>query len=388
MRAQAERFGAELVTDDVSRGRPRRARSRSSPTPRARAPGARRDPGHGLGLPRARPARREAALRPRRLLVRHLRRLLLPRPGHRRRRRRRLRDRGGHLPHPVRPHGHDRAPPRRAARLARSCRSAPSPTRRSGSPGTPRSPRSTATTSSTGVTLRDTVTGETRELAVTGLFIAIGHDPRTELLTGRSTSTTRATCSSRAAPPAPTSPGVFACGDLVDHTYRQAITAAGTGCAAALDAERYLADLEHAAGPVTQPSRSVIDTRRDLSRHRPHAPVRKDPHHGRRQQDRHRRQLRGRRPQDRQARARRLLGRVVRPVPPGRPDPRRDRRASTATRSLRQAERRREPGVTGAPTASPASRRCNVYQDGEVVKTIVGAKPKATLLRELEDFIG
>jgi thioredoxin reductase (NADPH) len=99
----------------------------------------------------------------------------------------------------------------------------------------------------TGLTLRDTVTGETRELPATGLFIAIGHDPRSELLTGqvdlddegyvlvedRSTRTNL--------------PGVFASGDLVDHTYRQAITAAGTGCAAALDAERYLAALDHAA---------------------------------------------------------------------------------------------------------------------------------------------
>jgi thioredoxin reductase (NADPH) len=99
----------------------------------------------------------------------------------------------------------------------------------------------------TGLTLRDTVTGETRELGATGLFIAIGHDPRSELLTGqvdlddegyvlvedRSTRTNL--------------PGVFASGDLVDHTYRQAITAAGSGCAAALDAERYLAALDHAA---------------------------------------------------------------------------------------------------------------------------------------------
>jgi len=99
----------------------------------------------------------------------------------------------------------------------------------------------------TGVTLVDTETGEKRELDVTGLFIAIGHDPRSELLHGQvhldddgyvlvdqpSTRTNLA--------------GVFASGDLVDHHYRQAVTAAGSGCAAALDAERYLAALDHAA---------------------------------------------------------------------------------------------------------------------------------------------
>jgi thioredoxin reductase (NADPH) len=100
-----------------------------------------------------------------------------------------------------------------------------------------------------GVTLRDTRTGETRELAVTGLFVAIGHDPRNELVKGvvdlddagyvlvdgRSTRTNV--------------PGVFAAGDLVDHTYRQAVTAAGTGCAAALDAEHYLAALSDSSTP-------------------------------------------------------------------------------------------------------------------------------------------
>ncbi|NUR81972.1 MAG: FAD-dependent oxidoreductase, partial [Dermatophilaceae bacterium] len=101
-----------------------------------------------------------------------------------------------------------------------------------------------------GLTLRDTVTGETRELPVTGLFVAIGHDPRNELVKGvvdtddagyvlvdgRSTRTNL--------------PGVFASGDLVDHTYRQAITAAGSGCAAALDAEHYLAALEDTTSPA------------------------------------------------------------------------------------------------------------------------------------------
>jgi thioredoxin reductase (NADPH) len=87
------------------------------------------------------------------------------------------------------------------------------------------------------LTLRDTVTGETRELAVQGAFIAIGHDPRSEIVRGQ-VDLDAAGYVIVAAPSTRTSlPGVFAAGDLVDHSYRQAITAAGTGCAAALDAE-------------------------------------------------------------------------------------------------------------------------------------------------------
>jgi thioredoxin reductase (NADPH) len=103
------------------------------------------------------------------------------------------------------------------------------------------------------ITLKDTITGEERELPVSGLFIAIGHEPRSDLIKGqvdldpdgyvitdgRSTKTNLT--------------GVFASGDLVDRTYRQAVTAAGTGSAAALDAERYLTMLhhgEHTAGPA------------------------------------------------------------------------------------------------------------------------------------------
>lgn len=89
--------------------------------------------------------------------------------------------------------------------------------------------------------LRDTVTGETRELEASAMFVAIGHDPRSELVrdqlevdddgyvfTGQTTATSI--------------PGVFACGDLVDSRYRQAITAAGSGCSASIDAERWLAE--------------------------------------------------------------------------------------------------------------------------------------------------
>ena len=98
----------------------------------------------------------------------------------------------------------------------------------------------------TGLTLRDTVTGETRELAATGLFIAIGHDPRSELLTGQVDLDDEGYVLVEERSTRTNLPGVFASGDLVDHTYRQAITAAGSGCAAALDAERYRAALDHA----------------------------------------------------------------------------------------------------------------------------------------------
>jgi len=94
-----------------------------------------------------------------------------------------------------------------------------------------------------GIRLRNTVTGAESDLPVTGLFVAIGHDPRSELVTTQ----VRRDDEGYVLVDAPSTrtdvPGVFACGDLVDHIYRQAITAAGTGCAAALDAERYLTAL-------------------------------------------------------------------------------------------------------------------------------------------------
>jgi len=111
------------------------------------------------------------------------------------------------------------------------------------------------------LTVQDTVTGERRTMDATGLFLAIGHDPRSEIVRGqveldgqgyvlvgrqgRGTGTSAT--------------GVFACGDLVDHTYRQAITAAGTGCSAALDAQHYLAALgAQADGALTAHADSLV----------------------------------------------------------------------------------------------------------------------------------
>ncbi|MFJ9414950.1 thioredoxin-disulfide reductase [Streptomyces sp. NPDC101227] len=95
----------------------------------------------------------------------------------------------------------------------------------------------------TGLTLRNVKTGETSELPVTGLFIAIGHDPRTELFKGQLNLDDDGYLKVEAPSTRTNLKGVFAAGDVVDHTYRQAITAAGTGCSAALDAERFLAAL-------------------------------------------------------------------------------------------------------------------------------------------------
>jgi thioredoxin reductase (NADPH) len=113
----------------------------------------------------------------------------------------------------------------------------------------------------TGVLVRDTVDGSVRELPVQGVFIAIGHEPRTDLVRGQvelgpqghilvdppSTRTNLA--------------GVFACGDVVDTTYMQAVTAAGTGCAAALDAQRWLqAAAELVAVPQRIPLTAISTT--------------------------------------------------------------------------------------------------------------------------------
>ena len=92
-----------------------------------------------------------------------------------------------------------------------------------------------------GLKLRNTLDGTETERAFTGLFVAIGHIPRSELIANQITLNGEGYVEVEGRSTRTNIPGVFACGDLVDHTYRQAITAAGSGCQAALDAEKYLA---------------------------------------------------------------------------------------------------------------------------------------------------
>ncbi|MFN3423358.1 MAG: thioredoxin-disulfide reductase [Novosphingobium meiothermophilum] len=104
----------------------------------------------------------------------------------------------------------------------------------------------------TGVKLIDTVTGEESLVETDGAFVAIGHAPATELFKGKLELDANGYIVVEPGTPKTAIPGVFACGDVMDHTYRQAVTAAGTGCMAALDAERFLAEHDFKAAQAAK----------------------------------------------------------------------------------------------------------------------------------------
>jgi thioredoxin reductase (NADPH) len=119
----------------------------------------------------------------------------------------------------------------------------------------------------TGVRVEDTVTGERHDLEAGGLFVAIGHTPNTGFLAGQIETTEHGYVKVASWRTATNIDGVFAAGDVIDDYYRQAITSAGTGCMAALEAERWLAHHGIGESPVLETAETTVGTAGDAGHH-------------------------------------------------------------------------------------------------------------------------